>query len=352
MSENNFILRRWKLILNYIIIVGLIVLIVALRKELVQTFEDLQHVNAWYLLLMIPIQVWNYYAQAKLFQSILGVLGNKLRTYSLFIISLELNLVNNVFPSGGLSGASYFATRIRSSSLTVGKATFTYVMKLAMIFFAFQILVIFGLLALALNGSVNSFVIFTASFSSGVIIFGTLLFIHIIGSQSRITTTFTFFTKALNKIISIVMRKHPEAINLERAKAVFIDFHHNYNVLKSKFRELKKPLYYGFLNNLTELLSIYVVYLAFGHWVNPGAIILAYAIANFAGVIGVLPGGIGVYEAMMVAVMVAAGIPADLSLSVTIMYRVLNTIIQLPPGYYFWHKRINFRENLSAENDG
>ena len=65
-----------------------------------------------------------------------------------------------------------------------------------------------------------------------------------------------------------------------------------------------------------------------------------------------VPGGIGVYDAMMVAVMVAAGIPANLSLSVTIMYRVLNTIIQLPPGYYFWHKRIDFRENLSAENDG
>ncbi len=351
MSAKNFILSRWKLILNYIIVIGLLVLIFVLRKALVQTFEDLKHVNAWYLLLMIPIQIWNYYAQAKLFQSILEILGNKLRTYALFIISLELNLVNNVVPSGGLSGASYFAARIRSSQLTVGKATFTYVMKLVMIFFAFQILVIFGLLALAFNGGINNFVILTASFSSGAIIFGTILFIHIIGSKSRITTTFTFITKLLNKIMNIFLPSHPEIINLEKAKIVFLDFHENYNVLRSKTRQMKKPLYYGFLNNITELLSIYVVYLAFGHWVNPGAVILAYAIANFAGLIGVLPGGVGVYEAMMVAVMVAAGIPANLSISVTIMYRVLNTIIQLPAGYYFWHKRANFKDNLLIEDN-
>jgi hypothetical protein len=346
MSDKNFILKRWKLFVNIATIIGLFILVFALRKELGQTFSELRHVNAWYLLLMIPIQIWNYYAQAKLFQSIFSVLGNKLRAYYLFIISLELNFVNNVFPSGGLSGASYFAARVRSEKLSVGKATFTYVMKLAMIFFAFQILVVFGLLALAFNGSVNNFVIFTASFSSGVIVFGTILFIYIIGSEKRITSTFTFITKALNKIVGSIFKKHPEAINLKRAQEVFLDFHHNYTVLKSKTNELKRPLYYGFLNNITELLSIYVVYLAFGHWVNPGAVILAYAIANFAGLIGVLPGGIGVYEAMMVAVMVAAGIPANLSLSVTIMYRVLNTLIQMPPGYYLWHKRMNLENKL------
>ena len=89
--------------------------------------------------------------------------------------------------------------------------------------------------------------------------------------------------------------------------------------------------------NLTEVLAIYVVYGAFGHWVNIGAIIIAYAVANFAGLVSVLPGGIGIFEALMTAVLAAAGIPIGLSIPVTIMYRVLNTIIQVPPGYYFYH---------------
>ncbi len=350
MRFKNYVITHWKLILNYASIAAIIVLIFALRHQLAQTLDELKRVNAILLLLLIPIQLWNYYAQARLFQTLLRVLGNKLKLNYLLKVSLELNFVNNVFPSGGLSGASYFAARIRSDKITVGRATFTYVMKLFMIFFAFQILVVAGLAMLALNGSVNGFVIFTASFSSAVIVIGSLLFIYIIGSETRITHTFTFITKVLNRLIKIIRTQHPETINLEKARFVFNDFHENYNLLKSKFPELKKPLYYGFLNNFTELLSIYVVYLAFGHWVNPGAIILAYAIANFAGLIAVLPGGIGVYEAMMVAVMVAAGVPAELSLSATIMYRVVNTAIQMPPGYYFWHKRLRHEKKVVDGN--
>ena len=59
-----------------------------------------------------------------------------------------------------------------------------------------------------------------------------------------------------------------------------------------------------------------------------------------AGLISVLPGGVGVYEGLMTAVLAAAGIPAAVSLPVTIMYRVINTVIQIPPGYYLYHRAL------------
>jgi uncharacterized membrane protein YbhN (UPF0104 family) len=74
--------------------------------------------------------------------------------------------------------------------------------------------------------------------------------------------------------------------------------------------------------------------------VNPGAVILAYAVANFAGLISVLPGGVGIYEALMTAVLAAAGVSPGISIPVTVMYRVLNMSIQIIPGYYFYHKAI------------
>jgi uncharacterized membrane protein YbhN (UPF0104 family) len=68
---------------------------------------------------------------------------------------------------------------------------------------------------------------------------------------------------------------------------------------------------------------------------------LAYAVANVAGLISVLPGGVGIYEGLMTAVLATAGIPPAVSLPVTVMYRVLNTVIQLPPGYYLYHRAIH-----------
>ena len=92
--------------------------------------------------------------------------------------------------------------------------------------------------------------------------------------------------------------------------------------------------------NITEIAALYVVYIAFGDYVNIGAVILAYAVANFAGLISVLPAGIGIYEGLMTAVLVATGIPAGLSISVTIMFRIVTMFIQLPPGYYFYQKAL------------
>src|SRR6202007_1301767 len=100
------------------------------------------------------------------------------------------------------------------------------------------------------------------------------------------------------------------------------------------------PFWYALLANVTEVLALYVVYLAFGQYVNVGAVILAYAVANFAGLISVLPAGIGIYEGLMTAVLAATGFPAKISIPVTLMYRVINMFIQLLPGYYFYQKAI------------
>jgi putative heme transporter len=87
--------------------------------------------------------------------------------------------------------------------------------------------------------------------------------------------------------------------------------------------------------------AVYVVYVAFGHWVNPGAVIIAYAVASFAGLLSILPGGIGVYETLMISVLAAAGVPASLSIPVTIMYRIVNTLLQIIPGYIYYQKALS-----------
>jgi len=165
-------------------------------------------------------------------------------------------------------------------------------------------------------------------------------FVYIVGSKSRITAFFTSLTKLLNKLIHIVRPSHPETINIDKARESFDDMHENYLLFRSKLPELKVPFIYALLANIAEVLAIYVVYVAFGHWVNIGAVILGYAIANFAGFVSVLPGGIGVYEALMTGVLVIGGVPAGVSIPVVVMYRVLNTIIQLPPGYYLYQKAL------------
>jgi uncharacterized protein (TIRG00374 family) len=133
---------------------------------------------------------------------------------------------------------------------------------------------------------------------------------------------------------------HPETIGIDRARGVFDDFHNNYKEIQNSYKQLRAPFWYAFLANATEVAAIYVVYLAFDKIVNIGAVILAYAVANFAGLVSVLPGGVGIYEALMTAVLASTGISPAVSLPVTVMYRVINTLIQIPPGYYFYQQAL------------
>jgi len=340
MSEKSFLKRRWKLILNILTVTALVILVVALREQLVDTFKNLGKVHVWALLLLIPLEFINYDAQARLYRRLFSTVGNKLKYKSLFKTSLELNFINNVFPSGGVSGISYFGMRMRSDDITGGRATMVQLMKLVLTFLSFEVLLIFGMILLAAVGKVNNLVILVGASVTTLMVVGTFGFTYVVSSKTRITTFLTFFTKVLNKLIHTVRPKHPETINLERASRAFAELHENYMLFHNNYKELRAPFWWAFVMNLSEVLCVYVVYIAFGEWVNLGAVILAYAVANFAGMVSVLPGGVGVYEALMTGVLVVAGVPAALSIPVVVMYRVLNTLIQLPPGYVLYHRSL------------
>jgi putative heme transporter len=341
MADNHFIRRNWRMILTIITFTALVLFVYFIRDQIIETFQNLDNVNLWIILLMIPLQYGYYHFSAQQYVDLFRILGNKVSYRKMMRTTVELSFVNSVFPSGGVSGFSYFGLVLRGEGIRAARATIVQTMRFVLLFASFQLLLFFALFLLALDGSVNNFLLLIAGSLATLLIVGSGLFIYIISSRTRINNFFTFVTKAINKLIQVVRPKQPETINIERAKSVFSDYHDNYTVIKEKYKELRRPLAQSFMINLIEVLTIYVVFLAFGQWVNLGAVIIAYAVANFAGLISVLPGGIGIYEGLMIAVLVAGGVPAALSLPVIIMYRVLNISLQVPVGGILYYQRLH-----------
>lgn len=340
---SSLIIKRWRTILTAATLIVLGLLIYILRQQIGEVTSNLGRVNAWALLLMIPLQALNYDAYARLYKDFFKILGQSVTYRAMYRMSLELTFVNHVLPSGGVSGISYFGVRMRSYGVSATKATLAQLMKFMLVFISFQALLIFGLFALALKEHVNSLTILVAASLVTLLVVGTAAGIYIIESRSRIRAFLTFLTMVLNRLIQLFRPRHPETINIEKAQKTFEDLQENYLIIKSNWRGLKLPLLYSLVANITEVATVYVVYVAFGSFVNIGAVILAYAVANFAGLVSVLPGGVGVYEALMTAVLASAGIKAELVIPVVIMYRVLSMTIQLVPGYYFYHEALNKR---------
>ncbi len=331
---------RWKKILTVVTLLAMAALAFTLRGQIADVIDNFRKVNLYFLWLMIPLQILNYDAYARLYREFFKILGSKVKYSDMFKLSLELNMVNHLLPSGGVSGISYFSLRMKSFGVSTARSTLAQVMKFALVFVSFQILLAFGLLALAIRGHASNLMILIAGSLSTLLFVGTGISIYVIEDKKRIKSFLLAVTRLLNRILHVFRRKNPETFNVSRAQDVFEELHDNYVLMKHRWTELRRPLFFSLVANITEVLTVYVVFLAFGEKVNIGAVIIAYAIANFAGLLSVLPGGIGVYEALMTATLAATGVEASLSIPVIIMYRVLNIGLQLPPGYYYYHKAI------------
>lgn len=83
---------------------------------------------------------------------------------------------------------------------------------------------------------------------------------------------------------------------------------------------------------LFDLLSLDLMFLAFGHQPGFGPLAVAYAAANIASAVPLTPGGLGVVEVTLVAITVGFGSPRTATVLAVLGYRVVNFWLPLLPG--------------------
>lgn len=327
--------------INAVTILALVLLFVFARSQIAEAFDEFTRLNLLWLGLVIPLQIVNHSAVAKFYKSYLKTLGEDIRAKELFKVSLEMNFVNNVFPSGGVSGFGYLGVRFKKLGIKGSKTTLVQTSRFMLTFLSFIAYLLIALLLLSIFGSASRIIILIASTLSSIIIFGSLILVYIISDLNRVQQFTAALPKLVNKIFKFFHRKNRTIINIEKIEKLFSDLHKDYKHVRSNWKDLRYPFFWTMVMNLTEIVTIYVVYLAFGEFINPGAIIIAYAVANVAGLVAILPGGVGVYEGLMTGVMASAGVDEALALSATVVYRVFNMGVFLPVGYIFYRRALN-----------
>ncbi|MDQ2973764.1 MAG: lysylphosphatidylglycerol synthase domain-containing protein, partial [bacterium] len=193
----------WKTALTVITFVALIALGYFARKQVVETFLNFGKVNAVVLLLMFVGQYINYHSYTKMYQRLFEILGEKIQYKKMVSIILELNFVNNIFPSGGVSSFSYFGLRMKSEGVTTGKSTLIQMMRFILTFVSFQLLLFLGLLFLSIGGSANRLALLVAGSLATLLFVGTLGVAFVVGSKQRINAFFGYLTKIINRLIHV-----------------------------------------------------------------------------------------------------------------------------------------------------
>lgn len=332
--------RSWSTIVT-LILLGVVVYFG--WPEIEHAFRLFGQVNLWILLLLMPVQFFCYYAVGEVIFSYLKSKGDIKHMSRLLTtrFALELNFVNHIIPSGGVAGFSYFGWLLSKYGVGVGRSAMAQLVRYVLMFLAFTSILIIAIIILIIEHKINSAILIISGILTVATIGIALLSVYVIKNKHRLVKFSIGLTKTINIILRVVtFGKKLDVVKQAKITNFFEDLHKDYVEIRQDKKLLLRPFIWSIVANLGDMALLSIAFMALGVWVSPAILFVAYGTAAISGFFSVTPGGVGAYEAIMVAFLASAGIPAGLAIAGTLVLRVsvlLGTIIF---GYIFYQLTI------------
>ena len=326
-------------IISFVTLALLLLVVFAARQEIAHAWSLLEKLNLWVLALLIPAQLIVYFAVGEMIFSYLRAKGDLKKTnpFTLTRVALELNFVNHILPSGGISGISYMTWRLGKFGVPASRATMAQAVRYVAGFLSYLTILIIAVVLITLDSGVNRFIILFSSVIACTIIFMILFGMYVISSPTRMRSAAQWLTRVINRTVSsVTFGKKKKVVDTLVIEKFFFDFHEDYVQLQKDKRVLIKPYLWGLLFNAMDIALFMIGFWALGYTANPAAIAIAYGIASFAGFILITPGGAGGYEALMISFMTSAGTPGGIAIAGILITRVILLIGTIVTGYIFY----------------
>lgn len=328
--------KQWLNIITF----ALVVLVIFLaRNDLVKAWELLWQVNLGIFLLVIPIQFLSYYASGATVFSYLKSRGDlkDLPPLEQPKMALELNFVNHIFPTAGVSGASYMTYRLGKLGVNHGRATLSQFVRLTATFASFAVLMMVAVVWVTIDGGLTRFTILVASALTTAIIGGIVASIFLLSSEKRLDKFEVILDNFLNKKLAGWFGRKKPFIKRKNMHTFFADLHKDYMTLREDPSCLKGPFWWGVVFNIAETAMYFVAFLSLGVLVNPAPILIALGLAGLIGTFLVTPGGAGGFEAAAILFLSTTGIPSAIAVAGILLTRVALLLITILSGYIFYN---------------
>lgn len=303
--------------------------------DVVEAFRLFKSINFVVLALVPVILSLSILANASYYRSFLRQFGYNPSLKKLYKMSLGLNFVNQISPSVGLTGVTFLSYVLRKEGVPAGKVTIVQYGRYALTYFSFSAVIALALGFLYFGGGIDKIVVRIVIIIVAISLVASLLLIFALSSRRRLNGLVYWVQRGIDWVSGHLRNGRP-LIGKDRITRLLREFHQGLDLVIKERHRLKVPLLFTLMASVMELSALYVVFLALGIYINPGAVIISYAVANGVGIISIIPGDVGVYEVALVSALAATGAPVAIGLSATLLYRVINKALLLPFGFYFY----------------
>lgn len=330
------------------------ILVFASREDFVQVFQNLGQLNIWILALLVPVQILMYFAAGQIYFSYLKAKKQLINvsTWNLMRVSLEINFVNHIIPSGGVSGLSYLAWRLKDFGITAGQAAMMQVVRYGLVALATTVIILVATVVLGFSGVNLGVLVFSAMVALGLAAV-VLLVVFIIGHEKRVRALGRVVRKVVNAVVKfLTFKKVPELLKQKTVNKFLLDLHRDYRKIIKDKKLLARPFMWSVLYSLLDSGTFLVAFYALGNPVSFAPVVIAQGIASIVGTVVVTPGGAGFFEAVMASYYIATGVEPSIAITATLITRVAVLLGTIVSGWGFYQMALLKSKDKNLEVGG
>ncbi|MBM3210258.1 flippase-like domain-containing protein [Candidatus Saccharibacteria bacterium] len=312
-------------------------------SEIERAWMLMGSINLWILALILPIQFISYYATGSMIFSYLRAKGNLKHMSHMYMtrLSLELNFVNHILPSGGAAGFSYLAWILSRHGVSAGRATMAQVVRFFLTFVTFTLMLLVAFIILILDHSVDRNIALLSGMLIVLLLLVTGVGYYVMHSRARLVRFAERLARVSTAVVGFFSRRGKgKKVASKPIVRFFLDIHDDYEELSRDKKILWRPFLWSLVANVCDVALLYVAFLALGVSVSPAVLIIAFGLSSVASAVSVTPGGTGVYEAIMIAFLSSVGVRPDIAIAGTLLARVLLLAVTIVAGYAFYQLTI------------
>ena len=293
----------------------IVVVVVSLHlSEAKDFFRVIQTSRPRWILLAIGLQLLTYLAQGEVFRAPLRVTKHRIGARLVYKLSLVKLFMDQALPSAGISSTVFVAKSLQQHDIPRDVVAASMVLNIASYHIAYIICL---LAALAIT---------TASGHSNVVVL-VISVLFLLFAVGLVAAVFTISAGKCKK----------QAALLERVPVVrnAMQFLTDADAgLTQNLRLLAETSFWQLVIFLLDAATMWVLILALGEHASMKGVYASFMISSLLRTMGIVPGGLGTFEATSVLTLRMVGVAIPVALSATLLFRGLTFWLPMLPGLW------------------
>jgi phosphatidylglycerol lysyltransferase len=321
----------WQRILLGILAIIFIWVIVSHFTEVKKLVETLAKGQWQWVLAAAALQVIYYLIFAATYQSAFYVLGIRRKVLELVPVTLGALFVNVVTPTASTAGAALFVDDAARHGHSPARAATATLLQLVADFTSFLLILATGMAVLFFYHDLKMYEIVGAIIL--LLLTAALVSVLLIsGRRPTLVLRLLRWTQAFINRIGGWFR-HPNLLNADWAYTNAAELTDASQAVIAHPIRLVRLLLVMLATYAVDLLSLYVLFHAFGQSISFGPLVAGFAIGVLFWIISPIPQGIGLVEGIMALTYTSLGVPVETATIVSLAFRGLTFWLPLVLGF-------------------